>query len=445
MSKSLSYILMLDVSGSMMNAIEQVKINAHSFAGWSRIGDQFGINAFSDDAKWIYPTGTNPNIITILDKYKEVDDSYDAIEGIRLRDMTNIGDAIRLGNNMIQGAKADNLKAFVLLSDGIHNKGTDPELVLGNTPPLYVAGLGSCQESYFLRLIKKNPRSKFHNKLNAYEMTLMFNDIVSESTDSALVINKLDTMRQGAFYTVEKFNVSREGSDVIIQLVWNGKKYKYTNGDLKKDNFKITIMDPADKRVAFEPVIIKDGYCVYRLKLNPGEWKVLTEYSINAADYCTFGGVNFSAAVRAVIDAPAISKTGEPVKLAVNVLDGNNIIENAKVTAHIERPVISVEKALEKYKPELDMIQPGNVINEDVDENLLKLEILRKQKLPHFDILERKASVEFPEISKDGTYNLIINDVKEPGLYVVSVTVEGKDPQTGFTFTDMEKHAVIVT
>ncbi len=446
MNNSLGYVLMLDVSDSMYDAIEQLKINTHAFVGWSRVGDQFGINTFSDDAQWLYPTGSNPNILTVSPDYKEVSDSYDYVENLKTRSMTNIGDAIKLGNDMISKATTD-LKAFVLLSDGYHNTGTHPKYILGNTPPLYVAGLGSClRESYFKEMLEKNPKSKFYNKPNAYEMTLMFDEILADSTDSALVMHKFDTMRRGAYYQVEKFDVSRDENEIFIHSVWAGKKYKYTSKDIQKNTFKITLMDPNDKATSYQPDIVEDGYCVYRLKdLRPGQWKVLTEYSIDEANYATLGGMDFATSIHTTVDAPTIAKLGEPIKFVTNILDGNSIIENAKVTAHIERPTISVENALKKYDDELRKVKLEEHMQDMVvDEDLAKLEIIREQKLSKVDILARTESFASLDMSKEGTYDLTLDNVNEPGIYEVNINIEGIDPQTGYKFSDMKNHTIIV-
>lgn len=445
MGNSLGYVLMLDVSGTMREVLEQVKINAHAFVGWSRIGDQFGINAFSDDAKWVYPTGTTPNILTVSSNHKEVSDSYNYIEGLQIRDMTNIGDAIKLGNNMINKATTD-LKGFVLLSDGAHNTGVHPNTFLGNTPPLYVAGLGPyLKESYFKEMLKKNPKSKYYHEPNAYQMTLMFDEIVSDSTESALIMHQFDTMKKGAFYKVEKFNVSRDGNEIFIHSVWASKSYKYTNGNIQKNMFKITLMDPDDKATQYQPDLVKDGYCVYRLKnLKPGEWKMVTEYSIDSENYCTFGGVDFSTTIRTSIEAPTISTLGEPINLITHVLDGNKIIENVKVTAYIERPTISVENALKKYEVAMRGINLVNDVSDSTDEDISKLKILREQKLPQVDILAKTVSSQSLDMSSDGTYNLLLDNISEPGFYEVDIMVEGTDPQTGYKFSDAKKHTIIV-
>ena len=185
---NLGFVMMLDVSDSMRNALPMVKIDSKAFVRQAHVGDQFGVNAFSDNAWWVYPSENNPK--TVTNGLKETEAAVQQIENLKTYNMTNMGEAIQLANKMISKTSTS-LKAFVLLSDGYHNMGVNPVSVLGAEPPIYIAGLDIIDQSYFNALLKKNKKSKFYNSPNAYQMMLMYNHILSESTDSNLAMNHL--------------------------------------------------------------------------------------------------------------------------------------------------------------------------------------------------------------------------------------------------------------
>ena len=353
----LGYILMLDKSGSMTGAIDQVKLNAQVFVGCSRENDQFGVCGFSDNAIWVYPEGQAPNIVTVSPSAIEITAANKNIQGITLGNLTNIGDAIRIGNIMIGKATTD-LKAFVMLSDGDHNTGTHPRDVLGNQPPLFVAGLGYyLDERYFTELIKKNKDSRYYPIPTSFEMMQIFNDIIGESNKSPVLMNSLNEMPSGVGYNVNSFDVSRESNELSVNVVWDNQRYKYVTGYLQKNTFRPLLIDPDNRQTQYQPYFVGDGFCVYRLKnLKPGKWKLWTEYSIDNRAYCTFGCVNYASDLKPMINAPPTVTVGENIKLSVQMYDGKAKLTNAFVRAHIEKPTISLNSALKKYEQELRKI-----------------------------------------------------------------------------------------
>lgn len=158
---STSFVLMLDRSSSMYGAMEQVKIDAKAFIRESRVNDQFGVNCFNQGANWVYPLGKIPEIATVTDVNVESKKAEVEIDKIYANGMTNIGDAISLGKQMLD-YKTSNVKALVLLSDGEKNVGPAPESVLGTEVPIFVAGLGPyLRKKYFDKMLALNSQSKY--------------------------------------------------------------------------------------------------------------------------------------------------------------------------------------------------------------------------------------------------------------------------------------------
>lgn len=64
-------------------------------------------------------------------------------------------------------------------------------------------------------------------------------------------------------------------------------------------------------------------------------------------------------------DLPNISEVGKPLGFKLDVLNGNNPIENLKVDVEIKHPTISLDNALVKFADELKKV--------NVDRKLLEV------------------------------------------------------------------------
>lgn len=89
---------------------------------------------------------------------------------------------------------------------------------------------GYVYKKYFDKLTAKNPNSKFYNQPNAYQMMLMFNQIVADSNKNELMLNEEDSYQQGADFVIKKFQVSASDNAAQVNVVWSDQKYKYTSG-----------------------------------------------------------------------------------------------------------------------------------------------------------------------------------------------------------------------
>lgn len=165
-------IAMLDISGSMQGeTVELVKLDAKAFVDKFYDGDQMGVNAFHSKAKWIYPTGVSPHIVTVnveesggVETSREKDEARAAIDRISAGGRTNISSALTLANEMIKTSDAGK-KAFFLFSDGYHNEGQNPCEVLGPEPPIYIGALGNwIKEEYFKEFKDKNKKSRIYTR-----------------------------------------------------------------------------------------------------------------------------------------------------------------------------------------------------------------------------------------------------------------------------------------
>lgn len=443
-------ILMLDVSGSMSDALARVKINAQAFINELLLpGDQFGINQFSDNASWVFPTGQNPNIVKVSADYHELIDAAAKVENIRTYNMTNMGEAIQLGNAMIKQATTDR-KSFVILSDGLWNVGLNPVTVLAKEPPIYVAGLGPClQPSYFEPLLSKNKESKYYHSPDVAGMMKMFNDIRGEVSHVNILANK-NVSYSGSNYKRVPVMVSSDTGEAQFSFVWPDKRFKYTSKEPGGFNMRIYLLDPDNKKMAGEPTIVGDGYCIYNLKnARKGQWNALVEYSLPESVMGTIGSFEFNSSVKMNIEAASFQSAGEPLDFKVELSDNGQPIEDLKIDACILQPTISVDNALRMHEPKLMKLMstleglngPQEEQNPLASLNQLRMNLIEAGQ---GDILALKPSMQTLSFSKDGFYKGVIQDTKEAGSYTVEVTVSGTSPVTGTPFEIHQRRSVFV-
>jgi hypothetical protein len=377
----------------------------------------------------------------------ETKDSLPYIDIIHADSLTNMGAAIQLGNKIMNDTNpSTDLKAYVMLSDGYHNWGTDPMTVLDSEPPLYVAALGNVNTSQFEQLIKKNSKSKMYNQPNAYQMMLMFNNIVAEANDNELMLNDCDGYQAGADYILKKFSVSSEDNSAQLNVVWSDKKYEYTPNQPGGNGINIVLIDPDDNNTDIKPDIAEDGYCIYNLEnVKPGDWKVLIQYSIPDAITGTIGGVDFYTDIKTNMVLPTSIKAGEKLDIKVTPMFENNVMENAKVSAKIATPAMSTDYIMDRYSKEIDSIKNENESEEAMDTSVA-INILRSnlQKAGHADIFKQNIRTEQLSLSKDGEFVFGDTSNVNNGMCNVDITVEGINPKTGLPFIRLKSGSVFV-
>ncbi len=431
------FVLMLDNSGSMREAMPMVKIDGKAFVREARPGDQLGVNNFNQNASWLYPTGGSPSIATVDGSLVQTKEAAAAIEALAASyKTTNLGHAIELGNDMIGQATTD-VKAFVILSDGIWNTGPDPTSVLGAEPPIFVAGLGPhLSKEMYEPLLAKNVNSKFYHKPNAWEMMQIFNDIRALPQDVALTANALGHY-DGSDYTLTQSVISADSEEAQFVVVWTDKRFKYTSGDPGGFAINVVLIDPTGKTSGIKPVIVDDGYCIFNLEnVQPGTWHTLVQYSVPMSIYGTSGGFQFDTVVNLEVDGPSYHPIGEPLTFRARMIDEGSPIEGLTVHARITKPVISIDGALRKYHERLKSVQPARQLEgAEIPEEHARLLTLRDSLMEEGDILGTKSSHQLMTSTPEGDYECTLSDLEEAGAYSIEVQVTGANSATGRAFS----------
>ncbi len=442
---TVGFVLMLDTSGTMQDATSIVKIDAKAFVRESRAKDQFGVNQFNDNASWVYPA--NGNIVTVSPSLAETDAAAQKIESaiVKTNKMTNLGNALQLGNSMIAQATTDQ-KAFVILSDGMWNQGPNPSTILGNTPPIFVAGLGPyLQKSMFQPLLDKNPNSRYYHQPNAWEMMQVFNDIRALPLDVSLMANRLDTYN-GSDYKIIDSYVAADSDEAQFVVVWSDNRFKYTSGNPSGYNINVQLIDPNGKTSGIKPVITDGGYCIFNVSnIQPGMWRTLVQYGVPSQVYGTTGSFQLRTQVTLEVVAPSVHALGKPLSFLAKVLDEGQPVEGVVVSARIKAPVISVQNALTKYKKQLLRVKPDvTFLKHGFSDDYSKLHALRINQLQKIDILPVRSEYQTLKPTKDGFYQGVIRDTKQAGSYTVEIMVKGINSKTKKSFSRVKLFSTLV-
>ena len=429
----LAYILMLDRSSSMQTALPLVKIDAKAFLRQSRMGDALGVNAFNDWAKWAYPKGDAPAIKVVGTDGNEIREAEAEVERLETSGCTNIGDAIRLANGMITTTDIQN-KAFVLVSDGQHNTGSDPATVLGMEPPIYIAGIGIIEMGYFKRLLAKNSRSRFYNSPNAHEMADIFNQILSDMNGCPLVCNCYKAYSASAEKNESEFIIDEgigRDATAVVALTWTDERFHAADAQGKTYGIRVSVISPDGANGKLLSSVNDAGFSIFRFAVpESGRWKVVTEHGA-LPDSVTQGetvGVFLESPVHhADLMLPSNSDIGRPIRFGFDMddLGGSGAHGRAEVRFSVRRPDFDIDTVMGGLEKETggDYKKLRNICEE------ILLEEGR-------DILPFVTENHAEEFALDGinAYCMGYDDAEYKGCYSfrIELTVAGDD-ETIFT------------
>lgn len=428
--RSLGYILMLDDSSSMYNASALIKIDAEAFLDSSRPGDQFGVNKFEVDAAWVYPSGGNPDPATITESRGELAAAKAAIDGLTTNgNRTNIGAAIDLSSGMFEKL-ITGIKAYVLISDGVYNLGTDPADVLKNEPPIYIAGLGPyMQKEYFTAMLAKNAKSKFYNSPDANGMMTIFNQILADSSESLLVLDQQETYR-GVSYLINEFFISGQGNCSLLNVVWSDTKYRYTPGYPGENRINLVLVNPDNQSTSLQPRIAEAGFCIYDLRnVRPGKWKLLAQYSVKEPVSATMGVIQAEAPVGVAIEGTQFSELGETPEFLLRITGNGAALKNVTVGAVYSKPALCVKKLIAGL-----LEKSGHTPETEEDRGLV---------LENSALFSRVHTFETLPETEAGLYRGIMGTLDNTGMYNADLVIRGEYADTGAPFVCYKKHAVI--
>jgi hypothetical protein len=157
------FSLVLDKSGSMgsHNKLSEAQLGANYWINSWEEKDKIGVVSFADTGDEVYP-------LTEITDQTNLDPIESAIDSITAEGNTSIGGGLRKGLNQILGSSLDvqaASQAIVLVTDGYHNTGEDPEDVLDdlidNRVRVYVIGIGPSIKTDLLHKIADDTGGEF--------------------------------------------------------------------------------------------------------------------------------------------------------------------------------------------------------------------------------------------------------------------------------------------
>ncbi|MBB6377581.1 Mg-chelatase subunit ChlD [Pseudonocardia eucalypti] len=119
-------VIVLDRSGSMADdgKLNEAKIGAHFMIDAARAGEQLGVVSFADRANLDSP-------VVAMEDAGHKTQAHDEVNAVSAGGNTAIGDGLRAALDALRSAGANApTRTAVLVTDGIHNTGEDPETVL---------------------------------------------------------------------------------------------------------------------------------------------------------------------------------------------------------------------------------------------------------------------------------------------------------------------------
>lgn len=195
--------------------------------------DYIGVASFSDDPIINYPiTAITPTTRT---------EAKAAITAIEASGQTNIGGGLQIALNMIEGEGTPlSNEVIVLLSDGQHNTGTDPNSVLpdinNRNAIVYTVGLGDSVDAGLLSNIANQTGGSYFFATDAYELQPHFvtiynklhaNAEITELASNSSTMVQLATA-QSITRAIEIDSYTKDGGEVTFVLSWDSGELDLT-------------------------------------------------------------------------------------------------------------------------------------------------------------------------------------------------------------------------
>lgn len=236
---------MLDASSSLKDRADFIKVSATVFLALLMPDDEFGIVLFSDVAKWIYPNQA-PVPQNISDTLMEITEAANVIEKeYRADGWTNIGAAFQAGNFMKDKMTKD--PVFVLVCQGMHNVGANPENVLGDEPPIQIFNIGKyAYPEYFGKLTDKNMSSRYCHTPEFGSLMSSFYNLRSHFAGDDFLFQRVENREfdgKTKFFS-DSFVNNIAGSSLRICVACDSTDIIFTNAEERKINAKILLYDP---------------------------------------------------------------------------------------------------------------------------------------------------------------------------------------------------------
>lgn len=219
------FVEIIDHSGSMgdhtspTSALSLAKEAAKLFVELTNPADRLGVVAFDDAV----PAQVVWNITNMSQTNK--DQAKLAIDGILSGGGTGIGEGLKQGLAMIDADGGGGcIQAMILLSDGYHNSGIHPDVVLpeiiARSIPVFTIGLGGSVDTALMQKIASSTGGRYFAAPNANQLNGIFAQISAELSDGG-VIAAGSTFTKSKEIKIEEFVVDAKTSVATFIITWD--------------------------------------------------------------------------------------------------------------------------------------------------------------------------------------------------------------------------------
>lgn len=419
---------LMDVSGSMgsYGYITPAKSDLDTFINMFQPGDKFAVISFSTQIYRTYPTTAN---LVVANKSSLAEASA-KVQTLQALATTNIGDAIVAGTNLLSPEQEP--RGMVLLSDGEWNVGPDPLKVLPKDIRIYTIALGNNGQLDLLRKIATQTQGQYLYTPDAIGLASIYFDILEYAKVGQVVTNSFRSIQNAQMFpALVKLSAGLDTASVAVN--WADPSITYTSGNPGTNQVKVRILDPDFKPVTLEPVYRHYGFVVYTLPYpKPGNWSFDTFYYGNKTCNVTAGAIDPDQLSVLTLDAPREAvPAGEPFTVRARLAHDEKPIEQSGLAVTADVPSVSVEEALSTHRSALASVElPEEVDPKGENADLVRLQHLRRQRLPHVDVLPRHTVPAAVRATQDGDHEITVHTDK-PGEYVVRVEAVGPHPNGG--------------
>lgn len=354
---AVSTVTIIDTSGSMtkLGFVANTVISSKAFVSEALAGDSIGVVSYDEAAKISYP-------LTEVGQGNAVrKEASEAIQKLEFYGRaTNIAAGIQKAREII--GPAGKQRGMVLLSDGGHNRGTDPLTVLPTGYPIYTCLMGSVNLKMMtlMEQIAVKTGGKPYFAVGPVKMAEIYNQIASRSSGSALLANDHKKVSPMDFM-VAKATVSANNRLAQFSIVWTDPDCTYTDSqNPSSTQLSIVLFDPGNNAIETPPSVVGSGYVIFNLEQpRAGRWSVQVIFVGRSQSLEVTVGVlehrldAASATPRLEVEIPTRAAAAQPFTVEARLTEGGEPLTGQNVELEVERPGISFEDALKLYEPQL--------------------------------------------------------------------------------------------
>ncbi|MEA3040537.1 MAG: Ca-activated chloride channel [Sphingomonadales bacterium] len=429
--------LILDCSDSMKwsNYFVGAQTAQATFVNVMRTNDNVGLVGFSDTAWIFFPADGTSQLVPITGVSVQ-NQAVQAIQNQTTHMLTNMTAAIATARGMLTSAAAP--RAIVLLSDGYYT-GVDPLINLPTDIPIHTVALGPASDVGTLQQIAYLTCGQglgYHYADNPFVMMKVYNMIVQSANVAQNVVNNSATVANFQVLSVP-MQIEPGQSEARAAVTWTDPNTAYAPGPPVGAQVNVGLQDPNGATATPTTVTSGRGFVVMTVA-NPiaGAWQIglWTAQAGAAAGLQTVqGGFQPGGTANLTLAFEGGGKVGSPAPFRAQVTHDGAPIDNVRLMAVAEAPLVSVAQALKRHSRALaKMAVPSDGGAGAASARLANLAKLHAQQPGGIMPRENYPVLLAPDGSGGHCGHLSRTDV--PGPHSVHVVATGRSPVDGSPF-----------